>query len=662
MHKLPHLYARLLCVLALGAPFAAPLHAEPAPPPATAFFSRALLADAELSPSGRYLAALSGAAGGRDKLMVVDLQENKAQLVAGYDNIDIHQFEWVNDNRLLFNVRDKGASMGGGNSRAGLFAVNRDGTGLRQLASRRAKGAEETRDMLPHHTYLLRQRGAQDSDEVYVVNLDYTYADRQQNAELLRLNTVTGKTRSVPRPGRVDSWLLDHAGEPRLATYSSGTRTSIHYLDPASGKWRALAEYDTQAGDRNAILPLGFGPDGKLYVRSNAGKDTTALYTLDLATGKLGANPVLVLPGYDFSGKLVEGGGKLLGVSVETDAPAQAWFDKDMAALQQTIDALLSGGANLLSVAARPDAPWVLVQSFSDLQPPVYRLYNRATGKLKPVGNSRDGIDPAAMGRQEPLRYTARDGREIPAMLTLPAGGAKKNLPLVLLVHDWPYSRGNHWGWSAEQQFLATRGYAVLEPDYRGSTGYGQAHFQAGWNQWGLAMQDDLADAARWAIAQGIADPKRICIAGAGYGGYATLIGLAQDPGLYKCGIAWNAVTNPGLLSGRNGDFFRETLEDSKAYAIRDLVGDPGKLAAPLAQAARITQPVLLAHGNDDRYVPFYDSTRFRDALRLTNPSVEWAEYPGEDHAWQQDKTRVDFWSKVDAFLARQIGPGTVQK
>ena len=637
-------------------------------PPVEAFFSNPLLADAALSPSGRYLAALSGAPGRRDMLVVVDLQENKAIPVAGYGDADVLQFQWVNDERLLFNVSDKQIGPGGRFLASGLYAVNRDGSALRQLAHRHdnsvAEGSNIIRRILPWHTFMLEQRGAQDSEHVYVTSTVIDDSGKVQTVNLLRLDTMTGLTQAVQRPGPVDGWLLDNAGEPRLATYSGDGKTTVYYRDPASASWRTIATFSTYAGSKDAFEPVAFGADGTLYVRAHAGKDAAALHTFDLATGKINPDALVVMPGYDFDGELISRRGQVLGAVIETDAPGQVWFDKGMQAIQQAVDKLLPGAVNLISVASRADAPWVLVTSFSDVRPLSYYLYNPGSGKLNPIGKSHEGIDPARMGRQDPVRYKARDGREIPALLTLPAG-ANKNLPLVVLVHGGPYVRGNHWGWAPDTQFLASRGYAVLEPDFRGSRGYGSAHYQAGWKQWGLAMQDDIADATRWAIAQGIADPKRICIAGASYGGYATLMGLVNDPDLYKCGINWVGVTDINLMYNGHWSFDSDLGDDWKKHGMPLLIGDQVKDAAqlkatsPIEQAAKITQPLLLAYGAVDRRVPLYHGSKFRDAVMGHNKQVEWVVYQDEGHGWTRPQNRFDFWTRVEKFLGRHIGSGT---
>jgi dipeptidyl aminopeptidase/acylaminoacyl peptidase len=674
------LCARLLPGLAIGAALAGPAFAagaaaaaDTAPMPIDAFFSNPLLEDATLSPSGRYLAAISAAPGRRDALVVLDLQDNKPRMVAGFKDADILDFEWVSDQRLLFNVSDKQTGPGGQVLSSGLYAVDRDGSAMRQLAHRRGPHEAQTpgtninRRILSWNTFMLRQRGAQDSDRAYVVTPEFNELGEVRTVGLLQLDTRTGQTWPVKRPGTIDGWLLDNAGEPRLATHSKDGKTTIYYREKDGETWRTIAQFATYAGSKDAFTPVGFGADGTLFVLAQAGQDTASLHTYDLASGKLSPEPIVVTRGYDFTGGLVTRRGKVLGVSIETDARANVWFDKEMQAVQEAVDKQLPSTVNTISVPSQLDAQWVLVRSYSDTRPVTYRAYNAKTGAFVLVGKSRDGIDPARMGRQDPVRYKARDGREIPALLTLPAGGAKKNLPLVMLVHGGPYLRGNHWGWNPPPQFLASRGYAVLEPDFRGSRGYGQAHYRAGWKQWGLAMQDDIADGARWAIAQGYADPQRICIAGGSYGGYAALMGLVKDPDLYKCAVNYFGVTDINLLYDGHWSFKSDLQDDWRIHGMPLLVGDQVKDAAqlkatsPIEQAARITQPVLLAYGASDRRVPLYHGKKFRDAVASHNKEVEWVVYPEEGHGWSQLSTRVDFWGRVEKFLDKHIGSGAAR-
>lgn len=664
------IFARLvlLAALACSTAVATAQTSAPAMAPIAAFFDRANYTDAELSPDGQYLAMRIVDKNGHDALGVVTLATLAATVAASYASDDIRQFQWVNNERLVYTLGNKEQAEGDRWTVPGLFAVNRDGTKMVQLAERTGSQRREAstfpKKILPWHTYLMA-RGAQDSDAIYVISPEWDDAGYGKNimyVNLLRLDTVTGKSETVRRPGAVRGWLLDQKGTPRIAITLDQERETIYYLDPATDAWRNVASFDAYLDGPGGIHPVGFGADGALYVTSRIAGDTLSLHRFNLATGKVNPEPVLTAPGYDVTGHLIRNRDKLLGMTMITDAHSVAWFDPGMQAVQKLVDQALPGLVNLVTPAADPAATHVLVASFSDRTPMRYALFNTKTGQVNPVGNSRPAIDPNLMGRQEIISYQARDGMAIPAKLTLPPGGTGKNLPLVVLVHDSPFSRGPAWGWSAESQFLATRGYAVLEPQYRGNSGLGYKHFSAGFKQWGLAMQDDIADGARWAIAQGVANAGRVCIAGAGYGGYAALMGLVNDPTLYKCGIDWAGFTDIRLI-------YRDTLfsessisDDYKKYGMPRLVGDLVKDAAalsatsPIEQASRIKQPLLLAYGGADDQVPMVQGKLFYEKVTKTNSAVEWIEYGNEGHGWELPENKIDFWTRVEKFLDKNIG------
>jgi dipeptidyl aminopeptidase/acylaminoacyl peptidase len=656
--------ALLLAGLIAAAPTRAAQTAAVPLPAIESFFENPAFSSAILSPNARYLAARIARKGKRDGVAVIDLTNNSAKIVAGFSDSDVGQFDWISNDRLVYDAIDKQLGPGDVWNGPGLFAVNRDGSDFRQLAARGTGMVREhsVKSVLPWNTFLLRQRGAQDSSSIYVRSPKFEQDGELDYVNLLRLDTATGRATTVNRPANTRGWLLDQKGEPRIAYAFERELEQIFYRDPATDKWRKIAEFNAYTGAGKSFNPLAFGPDGTLYVTATAGRDKIALYHFDLATGKRNAEPLVELQDYDFSGNLVIANNKLLGVRVLTDARSTVWFDAGMKALQERVDKALPGLVNEVSVAPRAETAWVLVRSYSDIQPATWNLFNTDTGTLNKVGDTYAAIDPARMGIQEPVRYKARDGLEIPALLTLPNGSARKNLPLVVLVHGGPYVRGSEWGWDPEAQFLASRGYAVLEPEYRGSTGFGSKHYRAGWKQWGLKMQDDIADGARWAIAQGIVDPKRICIAGASYGGYATLMGLINDPDLYKCGVDWVGVTDIGLLYTGHWSFRSDTSEGYKQYGMPELVGDMVKDAqqlkatSPLQQAARIKQPLLMAYGGADRRVPVYHGRKFYDAVKAGNPNVEMVVYDEEGHGWSLPQNRIDFWSRVEKFLDKNIG------
>ena len=662
-------HAVLLALSLYAGPVAqAQVQAGPALPPIEQFFSRPAFNGGLLSPNGRYLAARSSAKGQRDFLVVVDLQTNQGKVVASYNDADIGAFQWVNGERLIFDVNDRTVAQGDVEYAPGLFAVNADGSQLVQLADRGVRSQTGTmtgRRILPWHTYLMPARGAQDSEFVYVRNVVWKTGYKRSRVSLLRLNTLTGQAQEVSRPKQdVSGWLLDHKGEPRIAFGQDEDVTNIFYLDPASKEWRKLTSFKSYGDNPDDITPLAFGPDGKLYVAARNGKDTSAVYTFDIASGKLASEPVLNAAGYDFDGDILTSRDKVLGMHFTTDAESIEWIDPEMKAVQDSVDKLLPATVNLVSPPPQHSTtPWVLVRAYSDVIPSTYFLYNRESKLLNKVGETAPGIDPKQMGRQQALRYKARDGLEIPALLTLPPGGKKSGLPLVVLVHGGPWVRGSSWGWNPHTQFLASRGYAVLEPEFRGSLGFGSAHYKASFKQWGLAMQNDVADGVRWAVDKGLVDPKRVCIAGASYGGYATLMGLINDPDMYKCGVDWVGVTDINLMYG-SANHTSDMPDEWKRYGMPEMIGDQVKDAAqlkatsPIEQAARIRQPLLLAYGGADVRVPIDHGTKFYSAVKRTNPNVEWVEYPDEGHGFYLPKNSIDFWSRVEKFLDKNIGKG----
>jgi dipeptidyl aminopeptidase/acylaminoacyl peptidase len=633
------------------------------------FFNNPHFSDAELSPSGKYLAVrLGNKDNKRDMLGVVDLTSNSVKVVGNFSDADIGQYAWVNDNRLVFTATDRDLAQGDMRYAPGMYAINRDGSAFRQLAMRSGKAfitdgsTLGARDLLPWHTYLTDQDGAQDSDYIYVQDRNFSSSGELINVNLLRLNTVNGRVNaSVERPGDSFYWMLDHKGEPRLTITRDKGTSSVYYREPDTKAWRKLTDFESYTGRGGNFRPLAFGPDGTLYVISHNNRDTTDVYPYDLKAGKLGPKPLVHLEGYDFRGELIMSKDKLLGIRHLTDAKGTTWIDPAMKAMQEKIDAMLPNTVNLLSVPVRSETPWVMVTAYADIWPQRMMLYNSETNKLTMVGESHPTINPNDMARKVMVEYKARDGLVIPAWLTVPQGG-NKNLPMVVLVHGGPWVRGSDWDWDPQVQFLASRGYAVLEPEFRGSTGYGSKLFYAGWKQWGLKMQDDIADGTRWAIAKGYADPKRICIAGASYGGYATLMGLIKDPDLYKCGIEWVGVTDINLMYDGSWFYRSDLSDDWKQYGMPQLIGDQVKDAeqlkatSPLLQANKIKQPLLMAYGGADERVPLPHGTKFYKAIKETNPNVEWIEYEEEGHGWKLPQTRIDFWGRVEKFLNKNIG------
>ncbi|WP_374580041.1 alpha/beta hydrolase family protein [Pseudoduganella sp.] len=642
--------------------------AHAAPPPAQHFFEAPHFKQAMISPSGRYVALLVGDGKQRDGMVVLDTATRKTVGGARLEDSDIGEARWVNDQRLVFTIVDHRIAPGDKRFAPGLFGINRDGKELRLLAdrdnSREGTGSNITSRVEPWNTFLMNGRGAQDSEFLYVerpVWDKHSYVI--ERTDLVRLDTSRGGSTIVSRPGPAQYWLLDHKGEPSIMAGTKDGVETVYYRDPENGKWRALASFNTYEDKQDGFVPFGFYNDKHMLVRTRSGGDKNALHLLDLATGKLDPKPLVSLGDYDFSGSMVYSDKRLVGIHYVADARASVWFDPAMKAAQEAVDQQLTATVNIITPPAKPETPWLLVSAYSDRQPSVFMLYNRESKELVALGGNHPSINPAEMGQQSMAKVKARDGLEFPAWLTMPAKKGK-NLPLVVLVHGGPYLRGTEWGWDAQAQFLASRGYAVLEPEFRGSTGYGDKLFRAGLKQWGLKMQDDIADSVKWAVAQGVADPGRVCIMGASYGGYATLMGLVNDGDLYRCGVAWAAVTDlPLMLDGGLSvlsDVSDDYLKFGAPALIGDLVKDAAQLAAtsPLKQAARIKRPLLLAHGTNDVRVPVAHFNKLRSALKEHKADVEFVEYVGEGHGWSVLENRLDFWQRVEKFLDKHIGAG----
>lgn len=656
------LHRRLLSLLVGGClllPLAG-VQAQAGPPAIALFFQKAVLGGAELSPDGRRVALRVRTGEGKARLAVLDLATMAPTVVADFSDVDVDRFEWVSDQRLVFDTDPPLTGINRIDAGPGLFAVNADGGEFRQLVETGLawrKTPENGPPLLPWRTRLLRASADRTGTDVWVTLPEEVSKQKVDFFNLQRLNTLNGRVEDVVSPPNGFAWTLDSDNQLRLVTTLKDNLATLRWREP-SGAWRALVSFDPL---RPPWRPRAIGPDNTLYITApHQGYD--AVFTLDAASGRRSDQPLAAAKGFDLNPGFIFGRGKLLGLRYTIDAEITQWLDADAKALQATIDGLLPATANRLSLPRRGDAPYVLVQAFADVQPMLTYVYNTRTQKLARLGTSHPGIDPRQMGQTDFVRYKAADGREIPAYLTLPpgvaAGAGKKNLPLVVLVHGGPGVRGARWEWQAEVQFLATRGYAVLQPEFRGGTGFGFDHFEAGWKQWGQAMQTDLADAARWAIAQGIANPGRIAIAGASYGGYATLMGLLRNPELFRAGISWAAVTDPMMMFTVDWSDIRD---DSKKYRLTTTLGDPVADAAmlkahsPLEHAAHIRQPLLMAHGGWDVRVPIVHGEKFRNANKPHNPQLDWVVYPEEGHGWRKPETQLDFWQRVERFLAQHL-------
>ena len=633
--------------------------------PPELFYGDATIESAVLSPSGRWLALVTAMGGVRPGLIVFDLQTWKVHAQAArFVDADINRVHWVNDERLVFDVTDRNRGSGDQRWWPGLFSVSRDGSDRRQLVQlNRVFLSNEyriTREPLPPNHTLLHVGWGQANEEVVVGEWRQGSLGASVSLVPKKLNVLTGRSSpmALGAPAQVYRWIFDTQNRPRVAVSRKDGRETVYWSDTGEPPWRVLAESDAYAVP---FEPAFIDAQGALYVTAVRGSGESVLTRFDFKTGKPEAEPLVSTPGFDFQGQLVgeTPGAPALGVRVLTDAETTVWFDKRLAALQVQADQRLPGRVNRITCRRCAEADMTaVVHSWSDRDPGQFWIYTAANQAWRKVGDVRQGVDPQRMARTDFERIRARDGLEIPVWLTLPPG-PKTPRAAVVLVHGGPWVRGRTWNWRPDAQFLASRGYVVIEPEFRGSTGYGGKLYRAGWRQWGQAMQDDLADALAWAVQKGQVDPKRVCIAGASYGGYATLMGLIRHPDLYRCGVAWVAVTDPRLMfEWRYGT---DQSDDIREYDYPTLIGDPIKDAAmlqavsPLAQVARLKAPLMLAIGGSDRRVMPVHGKRLRDALQDLGRPPTWVEYPEEGHGWTKLENKLDFARRLEAFLAEHL-------
>lgn len=624
------------------------------PLPTADFFRQPQVQEVTLSPSGRYLAIESLRDVGTVQLSVVDLDHPEdTRIVSGWGDVDVQRAQWANDDRLVFAAVDLHVNLDDWRTRSqGWFSVKRDGTRM-------------VRDVLGINPVALG-RLADGSPNVVVVRSNGERTDPLYS--LWRVDTRSGHDVNLSKdgPARQIEWLFDESGTLQAVMAQQKDRKGLYRRE--ADRW--VCVLDQPIFDVGTIDLYEFH-HGRAYVLAGVGPAShRALFEYDLSNAKLADKPVVTLEGYDFRGRLVfdDDAKTLIGIEHLTDDWSTTWLDPGMKSLQKRVDELLPGLTNNIKCSNHcTTVRRVVVLSYSDRTPAVYSVYDRETQTLRTMMASRPWISPDRMGQRRVVRFAARDGLPIPVTLTYPpdahSGDAPR--PAVVLIHDGPWQRGATWGWSSSAQFLASRGYVVLEPEYRGSSGFGERHLQAGFKQWGLAMQDDIADAAKWAADGKLIDPQRVCVAGQGYGGYAVLMGLIRNPDQFRCGISWNAPTDIDAMYAFD---WSDTGEIFKTYGMPRLVADRSADAAqiaatsPLRLAGKINRPLLLAYGVKDRHIPIEHGIRLRDALKANDAKVEWVEYRTEGHDWFLLQTKINFWTRVEKFLAAQLladSPGT---
>ena len=619
-----------------------------------------------VAPSNERATFLVRTDNGHAAAAVIDLAApGKPRVIAGFSNADVTRIRWVNDKRVVYEVFRPGPEVADGG--AGTFAVDIDGADERQLIAwthtTDSAGSAIRSRVLPLGWFVWRALG-DGSDDVLIYRNTVGERFFGRVRSVSRLNTRTRELSSLSygQPDGAEHWVFDNQGQLRVVQARRGDRTALHWRAPgADSRWVELESHPLF--DPAVLTPRFIEADGTLIVSTRRGRDSQALFSYDPVRRKLGDEPLVAVAGFDVEDRLDvdRRAQKLAGVSLQLDRATAVWFDDRLAAVQSQVDAALPGRTNRLLCGSCLTARHFVIASRSDRLPGEYFVFDADKRSLRPLGVARPWLKPETQGRRSFHRVPARDGLSLPVVLTHPAGQAPDHpLPAVMLVHGGPWVRGTDTGWEQWAQFLAARGYRVIEVDFRGSTGLGEAHFRAGWKQWGQKMQDDLVDALDWAIAQGGVDRKRVCLFGASYGGYAALMGPVRHPERYRCAASFAGVTDIALMFDDNDS---DITEASRRYGLPELIGDPEADAemmrrhSPVHRVQDIKVPVLLVQGGKDVRVTKKNADRFEAAARAAGVDLERVDYWNEGHGFMDPKNEEDFLQRLAAFLARYLKP-----
>lgn len=638
---------------------------QPAAIPAEDFAANPQIESVRVSPDNEQVAMIIRQAQGTAALAVKSLLDNSPpRLLVHYGNVDVASVRWVSNKRLMYYVQAPGARIY--YDEWGTFAVDADGSHEEQLISARSDnlstGTAIKARALPRGWAVW---GIPESGDDIIVGQRHRTLERGYTVtSLSRLNTRTMQLTPLTegQPEHASAWQFDSQGRLRVVVSISQGRSKLWWRGPALGAWQLLEDAPFGPG-QGTTVPVALEADDTLIVQSRVGSDFEGLYVYDVAKRKVEPDPLVSVKGFDIGdgNELFDrSAGRLLGVHLRTDSVLTVWFDDTLQNLQRTVDQALPGRSNQLLCGRCVGAQQMVVRSSNDTQPAEFHVLDVKARRLRLLGQSRPWIKPEQQGHRSFHRVAARDGLSLPVVVTHPAGAKDgQALPTVLLVHGGPWVRGTYTGWSSEPQFLASRGYRVLEVDFRGSTGLGWNHYHAGWRQWGLAMQDDLEDALLWAVKQGLSDASRVCIYGGSYGGYAALMGLVRHPTRYRCAVSHVGVTDIRLLFSGN---WTDIVPLLREYNLNTLVGDPErdadrlKQASPVERVGDIKAPILLVQGRLDARVHPVHADRFESAARRAGVNVERRDFE-EGHGWASPANHAEFLTLLESFFNKHIGP-----
>lgn len=624
--------------------------------------------DIRLSKGGSYYAATVRQ---EDKVILVFMRREDLEITGMFrfsGDINVDAFWWVSDERVLLTAAQEEGLLDQPISTGEIYASDADGSRQELLIGYRAgvitggTGAgnvatrirpREPERVSAHMIDVIDD----DEDSVLIAVWPWSHeGDPYTTAE--RMDVDSGRRRVVARaPVRRADFVADHDANVRFARGSTtDNHTRTYYRDDDRAEWVLINDQRESGRD---VLPMGFSADNATaYLRVHEASGPDGIYAFDTKTREM----TRVQRG-DFSDPLVllrdPASRTPVGALYMEGKPTVRFFDEDHPFVRTYRSLANSFDDQLVWIdSSTRDGNLMLVHVSSDRNPGEYYLFDAKNKSADFVIADRHWIDPRLMSPMQPVSLTARDGLALHGYLTVPHGREAKGLPLVVFPHGGPFGEFDKWGFDPDVQLIASHGFAVLQVNFRGSGMYGAEFEWKGYRQWGGAMQDDLTDATKWAIDQGIANPERICIVGASYGGYAALMGVAKEPDLYRCAIGYVGVYDLPMMHER-GDTQR--VRWGANYLAETLGTENLESVSPTRLAHRIEAAVFLAAGGEDKRAPVEHTEAMQRALEAAGKQVETVIYDREGHGFYQEDNRVDFYSRLVNFLQRHIGAGATR-
>jgi dipeptidyl aminopeptidase/acylaminoacyl peptidase len=599
------------------------------------FFKNPAKSRYQLSPEGNFFSYL-GPYRRRLNLFIQKAGKKRAKRITSITDRGIAWYFWKNENRLVFAKDDAG------DENFHLFAVDRDGNNLMKLTPFEGVRIDLVDDL------------EEEPDEI-IIQMN---KNNLQLFEPYRLNIKTGALKqlasNVNPVEPIDTWFTDHKGQIRAAAkITGGTNTTLLYRKTEAEPFKTVIT--TNFRDNISLLFFDFDNEDIVYAASNLGRDKNVIIRFDLSQGKEVGETIFSHPDVDVNSLSYSRKRKVLtGISFLTDKRQLYFLDEETQLIYQRLEKELGGYEIVVSAKNRAEDKF-MIRTYSDRSLGSYYFFDKTKDVLLKIADISPWLDENDMSPMKPVAYTTRDGLTVHGYLTLPAGKKHEQLPVVVNPHGGPWVR-DAWGYNPEIQLLASRGYAVFQMNYRSSTGYGKRFWELGFKQWGKKMQDDITDGVHWLISQGIADPKRIAIYGASYGGYATLAGVTFTPNLYTCAIDYVGVSNLFTFMNTMPPYWKPYLE-----MMYEMVGNPESdkeamlEASPVFHIAKIKSPLLVVQGANDPRVNIAESDQIVEALRRHGVDVPYMVKYDEGHGFHNEENQFEFYKVMLGFLAKYL-------